>query len=30
MTAFHAKKAVIGNEMKKDMENLIELVLSGD
>ena len=30
MTAFHAKKAVIGNEMKKDMENLIELVLRGD
>ena len=30
MTAFHAKEAVIGNEMKKKMENLIELVLSGD
>ena len=30
MTAFHAKKAVIGNEMKKNMENLIELVLRGD
>ena len=30
MTAFHAKKAVIGNEMKKNMENLTELVLRGD
>lgn len=30
MTAFHAEKAVISNEMKANMGNLIELVLRGD
>lgn len=30
MTAFRAKRAVIGNETKRNMENLIELVLRGD